>query len=101
MDEDEEMWFNDDEFDNDAANGSNGNGGDNEEDEEAAAPVPTSSAAAAVVGAPDNQARDFTSVFESRKLWAWGMRDKLSKATKSVPGTNPGEMFLFLSSDLF
>ena len=67
MDEDEEMWFNDDEFDNDAANGSNGNGGDNasEEDEEAAAPVPTSSAAAAVVAAPENQARDFTSAFDS------------------------------------
>ena len=53
MDEDEEMWFNDDEFDNDnnASNGSNG-GGDNAQEDEtdaaaATASVPTSSAAAA------------------------------------------------------
>ena len=53
MDEDEEMWFNDDEFDNDnnASNGSNG--GDNAQEDEtdagATASVPTSSAATAAV----------------------------------------------------
>jgi len=54
MDEDEEMWFNDDEFDgdNNASNGSNG-GGDNAQEDEtdagATASVPTSSAATAAV----------------------------------------------------
>ena len=53
MDEDEEMWFNDDEFDgdNNASNGSNG--GDNAQEDEtdagATASVPTSSAATAAV----------------------------------------------------
>lgn len=47
MDEDEEMWFNDDEFDNDGANGSNGDAAP--EDDDTAASVPTSSAAAAAV----------------------------------------------------
>ena len=47
MDEDEEMWFNDDEFDNDGANGSNGDTAT--EDDDAAASVPTSSAAAAAI----------------------------------------------------
>ena len=53
MDEDEEMWFNDDEFDNDggggASNGSNGSDNAQEDNEDAAAAtasVPTSSAAA-------------------------------------------------------
>ena len=53
MDEDEEMWFNDDEFDNDGGNGGGGasngsNGGDSAQEDEdaAAASVPTSSAAA-------------------------------------------------------
>ena len=56
MDEDEEMWFNDDEFDNDnsgASNGSNGGGDNAQEDETDAgattASVPTSSAATAAV----------------------------------------------------
>merc|ERR1719507_119276 len=49
MDEDEEMWFNDDEFDNDGgANGSNGDTA-SPEDDDTAASVPTSSAAAAAV----------------------------------------------------
>ena len=60
MDEDEEMWFNDDEFDSDGGGG-NGNGsngdGNAQEDEDAAATasVPTSSAAAAVATVVENQ----------------------------------------------
>ena len=64
MDEDEEMWFNDDEFDNDGgANGSNGDTA-SPEDDDTAASVPTSSAAAAAV-APlaENQVRVFQSYF--------------------------------------
>ena len=64
MDEDEEMWFNDDEFDNDGgANGSNGDTA-SPEDDDTAASVPTSSAAAAAVAPPaENQVRVFQSYF--------------------------------------
>ena len=57
MDEDEEMWFNDDEFDNDGANGSNGDTAP--DDDDTAASVPTSSAAAAPVATvAENQVFD-------------------------------------------
>lgn len=62
MDEDEEMWFNDDEFDNDGANGSNGDAAP--EDDDTAASVPTSSAAAAAVATvAENQVFDTSEIY--------------------------------------